>query len=104
MSVSAGDAALGVIGGTDIGVAGVPGVPGQPGLLHPLPPLPPELTEHVGLVAVLRTLPSLEVDKEKDVRMGFSLCLRLAAKPMRGPTVGGGETGGEMDGASQGIW
>ena len=100
-SVATVDAVLGVMGGTDMGVAGVAGVHGQLGLLHPDAPEP---TEQVGLVAVLRTLPSLEVDSEKDVRMGFSRWRKLAAKPVRGPTAGRGEVGGDGGKGSEEDW
>lgn len=92
------DAVQGVIGGTDTGVAGVAGVHGQLGLLHPDAPDP---TEHVGLVAALLTL-APDVGIENDVRIGLSLLRRLAAKPGRGPRVGGGEAGG-VSGA-EGAW
>ena len=100
MISAAEDAVLGVIGGTDMGVAGVAGVHGQLGLLQPVAE---ELTEKVGLVAVLRMLPSRDVDSEKEVRMGLRRWRRLAAKPARGAMEGGGEAGGGGVGGSQGF-
>lgn len=81
------DAVHGVMGGTDMGVAGVAGVHGvhgQLGLLH-VPEGASEPTDHVGDDAAALRGPSPGDERDRDVRMGWRRCRRLAAKPLGPP-------------------